>query len=363
MPNCSCLTAKLKPCKNRISETSQPYNGSYMCFRHIKQNQRSQDNTGVGRKFQQNNQEYYPENTIRCCVKTKKGTRCSKKTKNESGMCFLHEKHKKENINTEQTNKVSEKDNIHINFNICSPNIKFKINNEHDNCYICLEETQNKLSCGHFIHSECLLHTMQNSNLNRNGILMNKIFEHENKYFVVTTCLYCKQIAIVKNIQKPQCAFINQYLKNSCFSLKELRSLKGNHRMKNIKLDDKYILECFNEIFQKYDIYDNNTEQNINEFIKDMKQLIFDKFSCIVFDNYIQQKSICKLPKKYGKIDKKRMIENIKEYINNTLYSKKLYKYIEIKLYNFFEILEDILSKINSKINIQDEYINLMNVF
>jgi 5-bromo-4-chloroindolyl phosphate hydrolysis protein len=107
----------------------------------------------------------------------------------------------------------------------------------------------------------------------------------------------------------------------------------------------------------------------VENFTKDVKQLIFDKFSNIVFDNYIQQKglylskTLCKLPKKYSKIDKSKIIKQIENYIDSTLYSKKIYKLVKVKLYNFFEILEDIFYKINSNVNVQDEYLILMNVF
>ena len=351
MPNCSCLTAKLKPCKNRISNTSEPYNGSYMCFRHIKQRQNELNN--------RENTNEFSYNLKRCCCKTKKGSRCVKKTKNESGMCFLHEK-----SFSREHYKIPQENNVESTITICSPNIKYKLDNEHDNCYICLEDTHNKLSCGHFIHTECLFHSIQNSNLNKNTEHKHKIFEHENKYFITTYCLYCKQFSIIKNI-KTQCQFINRYLKDTCLTLKKIYK-------NNIKIDNNYISVCFNTFFQLYDSYENKNIERytvIENFTKDIKQLIFDKFSNIVFDNYIQQKgitmskSLCKFPKKYAKISKSEIIRQIENYINTTLYSKKIYENVKIKLYNFFEILEDIFHKINSNINVQDEYLVLMNVF
>jgi len=355
MPNCSCLTAKLKPCKNRISSSSEPYNGSYMCFRHIKQIQKKENEININ----QVDTETFHRNSTRCCSKTKKGSRCVKKTKNESGMCVLHEKsflHKH--------HKIPKENNLKYINTVCSPNIKYKLNNEHDNCYICLEETRDKLSCGHFIHTDCLLHSIQNSNLN-NKEQKNKIFEHENKYFIATHCLYCKQFSIIKNIQITNCQYLNNYLINKCLTLKKLCK-------NNIKIDNNYISICFNTLFQSYDTYENkdiDKHMILENFTKDLKQLIFDNFGNIVFDNYIQQKglynskSICKIPKKYGKINKIKIIEQIENYIERTLYSKKIYKIIKIKLYNFYEILEDIFCKINSNINVQDEYLNLMNIF
>lgn len=362
MPNCSCLTAKFKPCKNRISNSSEPYNGSYMCFRHIKQMQRKQEeNESKYENNKQDNSKLFSHNSTRCCSKTKKGSRCVKKTKNESGMCVLHEKsflHKHHKIPQENT--------FNFTNTVCSPDIRYKLNNKHDNCYICLEETYNKLSCGHFIHPDCLLYSIQNSNLNKsNEQNNNKIFEHENKYFITTNCLYCKQIAIVKNIQIVNNQFVNFYLNEKSLSLKKLICKN------NIKIDNNYISMCFNTLFHSYDTYENRDTKKhkvLENLIKGIKQLIFDKFGNIVFDNYIQQKglylskSFCKISKKYGKIDKNKIMEQIENYIETTLYSKNLYKLIKNKLYNFFEILEDIFYKINSNINVQDEYLILMNV-
>ena len=367
MPNCSCLTAKLKPCKNRVSNSSEPYNGSYMCFRHIKQTQQREENGNINNE---NNSENYSNTSKRCCAKTKKGSRCTKKTKNESGMCFSHKKYEK---NTQQRQCDENIENV-----VFSPNIKYRINNEHDNCYICLEETHEKLSCGHFIHSNCLLHSMQNLNLNRNNEQRHKIFEHKNKYFIVTNCLYCKQFSIIKNIKicekDTHCQYINRYLNETSLTLKNIfkgqSQLKGHGFSKNnITFDDNSIAMCFNLLFQDYDTYENTryinieNDKDMDNFVRDVKQLVFDNFSNIVFDNYIQQKSISKLPKKYGKINKHKIMEQIDNYIDDTLYSKKLYKSVKIKLYNFLEILEDIFYKINSKVNVQDEYLNLMNVF
>jgi hypothetical protein len=318
----------------------------------------------------QDNDESFSRNSTRCFSKTKKGSICVKKTKNESGMCFLHEK-----SFLHDRYKIPQENSVNITNTVFSPNIKYKLNNEHDNCYICLEETHDKLSCGHFIHTQCLLHSIQNSNLNKFTEQKHKIFEHENKYFIVTRCLYCKQFSIIKNIQKislqqseknTHCKFINRYLNDTCLSLKKLMCKK------HIKIDDNYISVCFNTLFQSYDTYENrDTERHIvvENFTKDIKQLIFDKFSNIVFDNYIQQKGIyhsklfCKLPKKYAKIDKSKIIKQIENFIYSTLYSKKIYKLVKVKLYNFFEILEDIFYKINSNVNVQDEYLILMNVF
>lgn len=362
MPNCSCLTAKLKPCKNRVSSSSLPYNGSYMCFIHVTQTQKENK---INELSQNDIERHLKNGTKRCCAKTKKGSRCVKKTKNENGICVLHKKYEK---------KPHEryKDDITNDTNlVCSPNIKYRINNEHDNCYICLEETHEKLSCGHFIHSNCLLYSIQNSSLNRNNEQRHKIFEHENKYFIATNCLYCKQFSIIKNIQKCEknthCQFINRYLNETSLTLKNIWKWR-NQLKNNIKLDDNYISMQFNLLFQLYDTYENTkyinneNDRDIDNFIKDIKHLIFDKFGDIVFDNYIQQKSICILPKKYGKINKYKIMEQIEKYIDTTLYSKQIYKLVKVKLYNFFEILEDIFYKINSKVNIQDEYLNLMNI-
>jgi hypothetical protein len=338
MPNCSCLTKKLKPCKNRVSQDSIPYNGSYMCFKHIQQIQ--------NRENGENGENGESVKSTRCLGKTKKGKRCVKKTKSYTGFCSTHE-NKIPNKHTFNRERI-------INESIKSPNIKYKINNNHDNCYICLDETTTKLSCGHFIHSKCLLETIKNTEINSNN---NKsiIFEHENEYFIVTTCLYCKQISIIKNIKD--------------FKFKKRITLK-NILKKNIKMDNKYISYRFNILFQLeppesiFTGIENNIiqETNIEEFTDKIKRTIFDMFGCIVFENYIQQKSICKIPKKYSKINKDKIIEEIKKNINNKI-SKKLYKHVNVKLYNFLEILEDIFNKINSETNIQDEYINLMNVF
>ena len=83
----------------------------------------------------------------------------------------------------------------------------------------------------------------------------------------------------------------------------------------------------------------------------------------IVFDNYIQQKNICKIPSKYEKIDKKIIMENLNKIINETLYSIYLFNKIKNKMELFLRILENVVSKMIDMDNVQDDILSLVNVF
>ena len=95
----------------------------------------------------------------------------------------------------------------------------------------------------------------------------------------------------------------------------------------------------------------------------EIKELVFDKFSTLIFDNYIQQKNKIKITSKYKKINKNQIMRKINKIINQTLYSVFLFNKIKNKLEVFFRILENIICKLIDLENVQDDVINLINVF
>ena len=131
-------------------------------------------------------------------------------------------------------------------------------------------------------------------------------------------------------------------------------------RINNITISHQFI-----ELFLRYDTYETKKDliQSEEEFLEDLRQLVFDNFATIVFDNYIQQKNIEKIPFKYQKINKRIIIENINESVSNTLYTKFIYDKIKNKLELFFRILENVIEKLVDMDNVQDDLLNLVNVF
>lgn len=333
--SCNHLTKNNQSCKIRVSEKSQLHNGMRLCHIHIK-SVLKQENV-------QNSQVIpYQDNTIlntkRCNSLTKTGKRCSKKTSCENGMCHIHNKIAKKDNNI-NLNDVSEK----IFFMIKSPAINYKTEKTHDNCYVCLEETEKKSSCGHFIHTHCLLNTLQ-SNIKKNY----RVFEHNNEYFVISNCLYCKQISIMKNIP-----------------MTDKLQKKYDAKRNKMRINNTTVSYQFNELFLKYDTYETKEffQQSETEFMEDLRQLIFDNFATIIFDNYILQKNILKIPMKYENINKNKIIENLNITISNTLYTKYLYDKIKSKLDTFFTILENVVNKIIQTDNVQDDILSLVNIF
>ena len=82
-------------------------------------------------------------------------------------------------------------------------------------------------------------------------------------------------------------------------------------------------MQVFSEIFLKYDTYETKQElergstegfdrttssQTEEEFMVEIKELVFDKFSTLIFDNYIQQKNKIKITSKYKKINKNQIM-------------------------------------------------------
>ena len=131
-------------------------------------------------------------------------------------------------------------------------------------------------------------------------------------------------------------------------------------RINNITISHQFI-----ELFLRYDTYETKKDliQSEEEFLEDLRQLVFDNFATIVFDNYIQQKNIEKIPFKYQKINKRIIIENINESVSNTLYTRFIYDKIKNKLELFFRILENVIEKLVDMDNVQDDLLNLVNVF
>ena len=270
------------------------------------------------------------KNMEQCKVKVSENS----KDYNGKRICHLHLKNILKN-NDKQKEQIS-------NENIKSPIINYKIDKKSDCCYICLEETENKLSCGHFIHNSCLLEILQ-SDVKKNY----DIFEHKNNYFIITNCVYCKQVSIIKNVP-----------------ITDLLLKKYNAKKDKIKINNEMISFHFGELFLKYDTYETKEklQQIENDFMDDLKQIIFDNFSTIVFDNYIQQKHI-NLNLKYKKINKKIIMKKINNIITNALYSKYLFDKIQNKLELFFRMLENIILKMIQGNNVQDDLLNLINVF
>lgn len=351
--NCNHITKNNQPCKIRVSSNSTLHNGMRLCHIHLKNiNNNTYTTNAVNTNIINNNTtnivtvdnldnvlfELNTSEKVRCKSYTVKGTRCTKKTNDSSQMCHIHKKQSETlNLNKE-VNNVSE--NI-VSF-LKSPCINYKTNNISDNCYVCLDETTSKLSCGHFIHPNCLINVLT-SNLRKNF----KVFEHKNKYFVITNCLYCKQIAIINNIP-----------------LTDKLEKKYDAKKNKMKINNTTISFYFTELFLLYDTYETKEypEKTEEEFLLDLKQLIFDNFSTIIFDNYIQQKKI-NIPLKYQKIEKNAIIDNIEKNIYNTLYSRYLYDKIKTRLELFMRIFECVVNKIIDMDNVQDDIINLVNIF
>jgi hypothetical protein len=124
---------------------------------------------------------------------------------------------------------------------------------------------------------------------------------------------------------------------------------KYDPKRNKMRINNSTISYYFNELFLSYDTYE--TKENYKdieiEFMDDLKQLVFDNFATIVFDNYILQKNILKIPLKYERLNKDIIIENINEIIENTLYTKILYDKIKIKLNIFISILENVVNYSN----------------
>lgn len=357
MSFCCALTKSRQPCKMRVSSKSELYNGARLCHVHqksINNNQlvlREQNQEESIENISQSLVQYSVYegniennvfiNTKRCSSKTKSGCRCTKKTSSESGICHIHQKL----IKKDDIKEVSDK----IFFMIKSPSINYKINTQKDNCFVCLEDCEKKLSCGHFIHTHCLLDTLQ-SNVKKNY----RVFEYNNKYFIITNCLYCKQISIVKNIQ------MNDKLQTMFITRK-----KYDPKRNKMRINNTTISYYFNELFLSYDTYETKEhyQQIETEFMDDLKQLVFDNFATIVFDNYILQKNILKIPLKYETLNKNIILKNINDTIENTLYTKILYKKIKNKLETFISILENVVNKIIQTDNVQDDLLNLVNIF
>lgn len=354
---CGALTKSKQPCKMKVSLNTQPLNGVRLCHIHIKftNNQIVSGGENVSQQLIQHHVQGEHNiinnlfvNTKRCSSKTKSGCRCTKKTSNESGVCHIHQKLMKKNEivdGTDTLEEISDK----IFFMIKSPSINYKIDRQKDNCFVCLEECEKKLSCGHFIHTHCLLDLLQ-SKIKKNY----RVFESNNEYFIITNCLYCKQISIVKNIQmtdKLQTMFITRK--------------KYDSKRNKMRVNNSTISYFFNELFLSYDTYETkkNYQQVEIEFMDDLKQLIFDNFATIVFDNYILQKNICKIPSKYETLNKDIILKNINNTIENTLYTKFLYNKIKNKLETFVSILENVINKIIQTDNIQDDLLDLVNIF
>ncbi len=342
---CNSLTKLNQPCKMRVSVNTEPFNGMRLCHVHLKseKNRNHEDNLNN----QQNSVMVYSNlnssvnvyiKPKRCKSKTKKGCKCTKKTTHESGLCHVHQNKKNEKEEKEIENVANS-----IVSMIKSPCINYKTNKKSDCCFVCLEETDNKLSCGHFIHTNCLINMLL-SNIKKNY----RVFEHKNNYFIITNCLYCKQISIMKNIP-----------------MTEKLERKYDARKNKMKINNATVSHYFSELFLRYDTYD--TKEHLDmieiEFMEELKQLIFDNFSTIVFDNYIQQKNISNITLKYEKIDKKTIMNNIKKVIEDTLYSRYIYDKIKNKLEMFIRILENVVLKMIEMDNVQDDLLSLVNVF
>lgn len=310
MSNCNFITKNNQPCKVKVSQISNTHNGIKYCHIH------------------------------------------SKKIPLQLNSC-------QNTIQNDSEQNIS---------NIKSPIINYKINKNSDNCYVCLEETETKLSCGHFIHTNCMLNILQ-SNIKKNYKVMEEDFSvKKNKtYFIITNCLYCKQISIIKNVEIPESFNIN---KKDKYDIKKSKNI--------LKINNETLSYYFSEIFLKYDTYETKQElqrdyrdefsrqssnQTEEEFMVEIKELIFDNFSTIIFDNYIQQKNKIKIRSKYNKINKNKIMKKINKIINQTLYSVFLFDKIKNKIEVFFRILENIIYKLIDMENVQDDVINLVNVF
>ena len=317
-----------------------------------------------------------------CNFITKNNQPCKVKVSQKSNTyngikyCHIHSKKIPIHLNNCQD---TVKDNFEQNIsNIKSPSINYKLNKNSDNCYVCLEETETKLSCGHFIHTNCILNILQ-SDIRKNYKVFEQVSTNQESpsdqevstdkknYFIITNCLYCKQISIIKNVEIPESFNLN---KKNKYDIKKSNNF--------LKMNNETLSYYFSEIFLKYDTYETkkelensstegfvgpNPNQLEEEFIGELKDLIFDNFSSIIFDNYIQQKNKRRITSKYKKINKNKIMKKINQTINQTLYSIFLFNKIKNKIEVFFRILENIICKLINMENVQDDVINLVNVF
>lgn len=318
-----------------------------------------------------------------CNHLTKNNQPCKVKVSEKSfvcnGMkyCHIHSK----TISKQPQNVQNDSE---ILLNAKSPPINYTLNKNSDSCYVCLEETETKLSCGHFIHTNCMLNIFQSS-IKKNY----KVFEtsslnllQNEKNFIITNCLYCKQISVIKNVEIPENFFLNN---NNKYDFKKSNNFLGHTFL---KINNETLSYYFNEIFLKYDTYEtkqelensSTTSQLEEEFLVELKQLIFDNFSNIIFDNYIQQsftknnqqqniKNIKNIKSKYKKINKNKIIKKINNTMDQTLYSKLLFNKIKNngrmtdKIEVFFRVLENVINNFIKVENVQDDVITLLNVF
>jgi hypothetical protein len=89
MSFCCALTKSKKPCKMRISENTELYNGLKLCYIHIKSYGNNelllQNNIENQQLIQLQSTENIIVNTKSCISTTKSGYKCTKKTSHESG--------------------------------------------------------------------------------------------------------------------------------------------------------------------------------------------------------------------------------------------------------------------------------------
>jgi len=342
--SCQGLTKSNKPCKIKVSSNSKNHNGKILCHIHLK-------------NYINKNKEVIYENEVksceieikpvRCNCTNKTGKRCLKYTKNKNGICHIHDKINLSNCiedeNKEKT-KCKQKDNFKEKFEIKSPSIKYKIENHSDSCYVCLEDTDIKLSCGHFIHSKCLLELLSTS-LNLN--VRYNYLEYNNKYFIITECQYCKQISIMKNIP-------------NTFKLK-----KQNMRKHKIKIDDYSIFNEINNVFLNHGKY--YVPYSINEcnqkLVNELKDFVFNKISVLIFDNYLSIKHNKINSLKYKKINSKMILSMLNKEILKNINSKDIYNHIKTRLEKFVILLERIVEKMLNLDNTQEDIVNLINIF
>jgi hypothetical protein len=140
---------------------------------------------------------------------------------------------------------------------------------------------------------------------------------------------------------------------------------KYDTKKNKMKINNITLSFYFTELFLRYDTYDTKQYQDTNEieFMEELKQLIFDNFATIIFDNYIQQKNINKIPSRYERIQKRIIMDNIQNCVDNTIYTKSLFDKIKSKLELFFRIFENVIDKMIDCDNVQDDILSLVNVF
>lgn len=331
--SCQSLTKSNKPCKIIVSSKTESYNGKIFCHVHLKKEKNTTDKLTENKNEVQDNLQI---KSIRCNSVNKNGKRCLKYTTSETKTCSIHQKSL--NINNMKENKIK----LENKFEIKSPSIHYKINNHSDSCYVCLEETENKLSCGHFVHSKCLLELL-NANLNLK--IRYNYLEYDNKYFIITECQYCKQISIIKNIP-------------NIFKLK-----KQNTRKNKIKVDDYSIFNEINNIFL------NNTScipyvvNESDKILNELKEFIFDKISVLIFDNYLSIKNNKINTLKIRKINSKSILNMLYKEILKNINIKYVYNNIRYKLETFVILLEKVVDKILKLENTQEDIVNLINIF